>query len=98
MLKFARDQRFFLCATSALELPLSGQRLAFRGICLGIDETNREVLERIGCSPTIVVGLQAGLEVLCGAYVEAFISAAKDVNMMDHSTQGRLNFSYCGLP
>ena len=69
VLQVACDQRFFLCTTPALELPLSGQRLAFRGIRLEIDETNGAVLERVGRAPTIVVGLQAGLELLCGANV-----------------------------
>jgi hypothetical protein len=31
------------------------------------------------------VRLQTGLEVFCGADVEAFINAAEDIDMMDHS-------------
>ncbi len=85
VLKVTCDQRFFLCATQALELPLSGQSLAFSGICLGIDETNGAVLERVCRPPTIVVGLQTVIEVLYGADVEAFFSAAEEVNLVQRS-------------
>lgn len=61
----ACDQRLLLCAGPALELPLPCQSLIFRAKFLRIDQTNGVVLERVRGASTVVVGLHAGVEILC---------------------------------
>lgn len=63
--KIAFDQRFLLSTAPALELSLSLQSLAFRVICLSIDETNGAMLESVRSASTVVVSLHTSVKVFC---------------------------------
>jgi hypothetical protein len=60
----ACNQRFFLRACPALELPLSCDSLGFRTKRLRINQTEGAVLEGVRSASTVIVVFQAGFEIL----------------------------------
>lgn len=62
--ELACNQRFFLRACPALELPLACDSLRLRTKRFGIGYSNWTVLEGVRSTSTVIVVLQAGFEIL----------------------------------